>query len=344
MKKLSIKQKAERYDKIIETAKSKILYSDKPCFVDINEIFPELVESEDERIRKGLIQYFSTFSLDTFGGLEPKKIISWLEKQGEQKPVENNIWTIQDAKDGDVLYDGDNACIFRKIIPDDEKVWCDTYCGINCDNDFVINKPNERWCCACDLVPATKEQRDLLFQKMKEAGYEWDAEKKELKETLKEMQKSIDKAKVEEFTDFERTLVDVCSSWIGEGNGWEQYIKDSANVLLEIAVKKFNSIQDATFEQEPAEWSEEDEKLFGSTIDNLEELKAEYGETYGDSDEFIDWLKSLKDRIIQPYNTWKPTEEQISALSIAIRCGIQIGSEEEKALRSLREQLRKLKK
>ena len=29
--------------------------------------------------------------------------------------------------------------------------------------------------------PASKEQRDLLFQKMKEAGYEWDAEKKELK-------------------------------------------------------------------------------------------------------------------------------------------------------------------
>lgn len=29
--------------------------------------------------------------------------------------------------------------------------------------------------------PATKEQRDLLFQKMKEAGYEWDADKKELK-------------------------------------------------------------------------------------------------------------------------------------------------------------------
>jgi len=29
--------------------------------------------------------------------------------------------------------------------------------------------------------PATKEQRDLLFQKMKEAGYEWNEEKKELK-------------------------------------------------------------------------------------------------------------------------------------------------------------------
>ena len=30
-------------------------------------------------------------------------------------------------------------------------------------------------------VPATKEQRDFLFRKMKEAGYEWDATKKQLK-------------------------------------------------------------------------------------------------------------------------------------------------------------------
>ena len=32
-----------------------------------------------------------------------------------------------------------------------------------------------------NYLPATKEQRDLLFSKMKEAGYEWDSKKKELK-------------------------------------------------------------------------------------------------------------------------------------------------------------------
>ena len=32
-----------------------------------------------------------------------------------------------------------------------------------------------------EFHPATKEQRDFLFQKMHEAGYEWDADKKELK-------------------------------------------------------------------------------------------------------------------------------------------------------------------
>ena len=34
---------------------------------------------------------------------------------------------------------------------------------------------------ASDCKPATKEQRDLLFQKIKETGYEWDVDKKELK-------------------------------------------------------------------------------------------------------------------------------------------------------------------
>ena len=33
--------------------------------------------------------------------------------------------------------------------------------------------------------PATKEQRDLLFAKMREAGYQWDADKKELSKIIK---------------------------------------------------------------------------------------------------------------------------------------------------------------
>jgi len=41
----------------------------------------EFTEYEDEEIRKGLIQYFNDFNLDTFAGLDPKKILAWLEKQ-----------------------------------------------------------------------------------------------------------------------------------------------------------------------------------------------------------------------------------------------------------------------
>lgn len=50
-------------------------------------------------------------------------------------------------------------------------------------NDDFTNKGT---CCICidNLKPATKEQRKLLFQKIKESGYEWLADKKELINTL----------------------------------------------------------------------------------------------------------------------------------------------------------------
>ena len=57
---MTTEEKAKAYDEAIEIAKSKIkndkdhiLYED-----DITDIFPELKESEDERIRKWLICYF----------------------------------------------------------------------------------------------------------------------------------------------------------------------------------------------------------------------------------------------------------------------------------------------
>ena len=49
--------------------------------------------------------------------------------------------------------------------------------------NFIVQEDVGHWGNAENnqLKPATKEQCDLLFQKMYEAGYEWDAEKKELK-------------------------------------------------------------------------------------------------------------------------------------------------------------------
>jgi hypothetical protein len=57
----------------------------------IKETFPELAESESERIRKALIHEFEgwnkRFPADTFAGFTPKEILAWLEKQGEKEPT-----------------------------------------------------------------------------------------------------------------------------------------------------------------------------------------------------------------------------------------------------------------
>lgn len=97
--------------------------------------------------------------------------------------IENNyhLWTIQDAKEGDVL----------SYVTDEEDLWImiywslyEPYEGHVHYHALLINDnfSCKGTCCICidNLKPATKEQRDLFFQKMEEAGYEWDAEKKGL--------------------------------------------------------------------------------------------------------------------------------------------------------------------
>lgn len=86
-------------------------------------------------------------------------------------------WSIQDAKDGDVLVTEDWVFIFKKMNSNGKPV---CYCHYDIELGFRIDT-NSYMASGSEIYPATKEQRDLLFQKMKEAGYEWDAEKKELK-------------------------------------------------------------------------------------------------------------------------------------------------------------------
>ena len=55
----------------------------------IGVLVPELAESEDERMINGLQGFLSAFGSDYFGTDGWQKFDDWLEKQKEQKPVEN---------------------------------------------------------------------------------------------------------------------------------------------------------------------------------------------------------------------------------------------------------------
>lgn len=94
-----------------------------------------------------------------------------------------HLWTIQDAKDGDVLYHKNPLTGIEYIVMSsgvNRFGNIDSYFRYNSVDGFGISVPSV-FNTKEDITPATKEQRDLLFQEMKEAGYEWDAEKKELK-------------------------------------------------------------------------------------------------------------------------------------------------------------------
>lgn len=65
----------------------------------LKEVCPELAESEDERIRKSIIEHFKqsekAFPGLTFGGYYYADVLAWLEKQKKQKPAE---WSEEDEK------------------------------------------------------------------------------------------------------------------------------------------------------------------------------------------------------------------------------------------------------
>ena len=95
-------------------------------------------------------------------------------------------WTIQDAKDGDILvvepidgYQFPFVAIYKNRGLD----FFNSYCFIGFNGKFYGADVGHA---LDDIHPATKEQRELLFQKMDEAGYVFDFEKKELKKIKQE--------------------------------------------------------------------------------------------------------------------------------------------------------------
>jgi hypothetical protein len=87
-------------------------------------------------------------------------------------------WTVQDAKAGDVLSyrDGQWIFIYKGIVTEDTF----KYYALLSEKGITVNDAAFSLLSSC-IIPATKKQRDLLFQKMGEAGYEWNPKKLKLK-------------------------------------------------------------------------------------------------------------------------------------------------------------------
>lgn len=224
MKELSINEKAKAYDEAIERAKK--MYGNEI----VEEIFHELKEGDDERIRKNFIHFLKLQKQHHAATFEIEECIDWPEKQGEQladksEPrfevgdwvvfiISENVyqvekkenyeytirhilgcsmclpfsneelireWTIEDAKDGDVLACNEEILLFKSYSVLQGRI--SLYCWYNGHTnnfhskeviDILLTTRNK-------VCPATKEQRDALMKAMNDAGYEWDADKKELK-------------------------------------------------------------------------------------------------------------------------------------------------------------------
>jgi len=110
MKELSIEEKAKAYDEAIEKLRDFYRdYDTVSCLIDVKEelanLFPELKESEDEKIKKEIISFIQDdideINLKVSGDYDDrdeddiahqnwcKKAIAWLEKQGNS-PIKWN--------------------------------------------------------------------------------------------------------------------------------------------------------------------------------------------------------------------------------------------------------------
>lgn len=101
MKELSLLEKADAYDRVAKEVKDFFNGKQKmPFDVDktLEYLFPELKDSEDEKIRKEILEHCKNQAKPYKElGCKCAKIqswIDWLEKQGEQKPA----WSEKDER------------------------------------------------------------------------------------------------------------------------------------------------------------------------------------------------------------------------------------------------------
>ena len=218
------------------------------------------------------------------------------------------LWDItKDAKDGDVLAcESGWTCIFKTLVNnetfssycfmDKTKWFCETGSECHTLKEEFIKAYNGK------IYPATKEQRDLLFQKMKEAGYEWDAEKKK----LKEIEVNGEDYGIDSLYHAQRIL----EKTLGSVDGYQSDDGILEHKCAISAVKKL-------YEQKPA-WSEEDENIINHLLAICAGAKR-YRQFAGclqeDITKYQTWLKSLRP---QPKQEWN--QNDIDMIEWLIRC------------------------
>lgn len=277
-----------------------------------------------------------------------------------------HLWTIQDAKDGDVLACEDGRpFIFRGCVDPHHPNCPVAYCGIDSENLFLNDDLGTCWWTDENVHPATKEQRDLLFSKMNKAGYEWDAEKKELiKVELTEWTpKEGDVVRLKEDNGQRWTISlsaepDTYEKWFlslntkdGVAGGYvsdyllkENYtfvnnpLEEAKKACKEEVAKLGKALAEAV---KPTEWSKEDTDFKTKSVRYLCNLRDTFEESKWDTKPIqrcINWLLEFP----KPQFYWKPSKEQMKALYDSIPEKVMEISEREMLLNELYKDLMKL--
>ena len=232
------------------------------------------------------------YCFETVGGYIDNMLVSEIDSL-------YHPWTIDDAKDGDVLttiHDngiGQITFIFKRIVDDEMFCYClydsemsDKLCFDPCtDSDFIgcVSGAEE------EFHPATKEQRDILMKAIADAGYIFDFDKKELRK--------IDQSELTEFEDAVKDMMNAYRDAIGANDVTTEEIKKHAKYLLSLIphkpIEQKLSNSEKIGKNEKPMWTDEDEKRLQSCIIELQGKGLMGGVDTIDTK----WLKSLKQRM-----------------------------------------------
>ena len=323
MKELSVEEKAQRYDEAIEIARyweknPTVWSSDDIC----QKLFPELKESEDEKIRKDIItlvkDWWDRVNKDNISTKE--QMLTWLEKQVP------------------AYLSHDDEIMIRQLTE-----YFTTGKGLQNTNNTVVEWLTD----VKRKLEKQAEQKEYTFKSIPRL-----LDMIEPTDRAKAYcQKLIDTLAKEEYNIDVKIVEDVLKGWNGEDVPMavmdEQKLADNVDNLHQYLYgdeqKPVEEIKGNNGGISPnPEWSEEDEDMIYKATAVLNKLCASKEDFVWANSTLVkvfNWLKSLKDRCSKQ---WKPSEEQMLAINTAINV-LGKGTLSGKQLIELQEQFKKLR-
>lgn len=322
----------KKYKKAFEVAKRKLCF-DKAGMVDsftpndIYEMFPELKESEDEKIRKWIRKELESKYVvnNIVNNVMADKALAWLEKQGTQPRY--NI--------GDVICDKSCTTLNKEAQPNMEIVDIQNGTYICDKGSFPVSQQDEY-----ELVSKkidTKLNDDSVSNELREASFAH-AEREMKNQTFPD---NLEFELIYTFEEGAKWNAAQKSTWSDEDEVILGEIIDffeNGTVKLQHDLSLYaswlKSLKDRVKTQQ--EWTMQDEEELQIALDTL--VKAGQHSS-------AKWLKNV---CLVPQNKWKPSDAQMEVLEHFVK---SIGESDyaspyannTKLLYSLLEQLKKLK-
>ena len=245
---------------------------------DAEHYFPELKESEDERIRKELIDFLDDVwhlgkdaNFDKYRKSDCADWIAWLEKQGEQKP---------------------QGKLALEVWKEDMRLEVYQQASGN-RHEPNYSDDSTKMFSLTDI--------DEIFEKVAEKQGEQKTTNK-VEPKFKVGDKIIHKELGGDFIHNPHKIIQVD-------------MLDKKYRLEDGLVAHFSEEDDWELVEQNSAWSEEDKNAVKVLMNIIKKSEIIDSIIYTDSlkEKLFDWLKSLKERY-----TWKPSDEQIKALEDSI--------------------------